>query len=882
MSTNLRNATAMRSVNASFAGRNGQNSLRFPFSLLPLLALLLVSGGVWGQTTYTWTGSIDNSWNVAGNWADDILMAPRTVPAANDILVIGMNASITNVPTQTVGRLQINGGATVTLSTSGAGVKTLTISNATTALEIESGSTLTLTGNNGAGSRTLTLAFSGVGNNTASIAGNLNLNSAGTNDNGVFNATNSTTTVTGEISNNGGLVTSTASNLTFSGGTYVHNRNGGTIPTATWEMGANCNVEGTGGTIAGLNQSFINLTWNRPTQTNNQNFPNISPMTIAGNLEVISTGTGRLQVSQTILAVSNFSQSGGVFRLAFNGVSRTLQTGDFFVTGGEFLINDGNGNADGLVIVSGDYTHTDGDIVDSNIDVAPTQALGTIQFDGNTICNSGNGTGMIVGTIDFVVNTGATLQMLDENTVITSDLTAPVPGSFTLQSGATLGITSPFGITTAACMSDCGNIQTATRTFAPAANYLYNGTIAQSTGDGLPAALIGDLEIDNPAGLSLTAPQVINAPGALTLTDGNLITDATNLLTLGIGVTVLPMAEGSAASYVNGPILKIGEDDFIFPIGGDTRWAPLGISNVALADMLLDGFTASYIDAPLDAANFMGGLTRVSTVEHWDLEPTEPMGAMVDLTLYWKSDESGINEPMNGLTVAHYNGSAWEDVMATVDPVSDENAGSITASSIIGFSQFSFGSTNPDPLANPLPIELISFTATPKSKTVQLDWRTASELNNAFFEIERSANGRDFENIGKVAGAGTSQTPLDYEFTDLLPLNGWNYYRLRQVDFDGQFSYSPVEAVLMGKAGAEIRLLVFPNPANNELNLKTDRPLQAADRVEIYDYTGRQVLSISASEAISAPVAVSQLPAGTYIVRLRTADGVVNTSFVKQ
>jgi len=101
------------------------------------------------------------------------------------------------------------------------------------------------------------------------------------------------------------------------------------------------------------------------------------------------------------------------------------------------------------------------------------------------------------------------------------------------------------------------------------------------------------------------------------------------------------------------------------------------------------------------------------------------------------------------------------------------------------------------------------------------------------------------------------------------------------VDFDGEFSYSPIQAVLMGKAG-EVRLQVFPNPANNELNLKTDRLLQAGDRIEIYDYTGRQVLHVSASDAVSAPIAVSQLPAGTYIVRLRTAEQTVSVSFVKQ
>ena len=163
---------------------------------------------------------------------------------------------------------------------------------------------------------------------------------------------------------------------------------------------------------------------------------------------------------------------------------------------------------------------------------------------------------------------------------------------------------------------------------------------------------------------------------------------------------------------------------------------------------------------------------------------------------------------------------------------------------------------------------------------MELEWRTASELDNAFFAIERSANGRDFQEIGKIAGAGTSATPLDYTFTDEFPLEGQSYYRLRQEDTNGQFSYSPVQAVRMGKTTFSLQL--FPNPVSNELNLKTDRLIAPGDRLEIFDYTGRQVLRFAASDAVAAPVDVSQLPAGTYIARLRTASGFVNAAFVKQ
>ncbi len=248
----------------------------------------------------------------------------------------------------------------------------------------------------------------------------------------------------------------------------------------------------------------------------------------------------------------------------------------------------------------------------------------------------------------------------------------------------------------------------------------------------------------------------------------------------------------------------------------------------------------------------------------WFIEEDVPDGSDLDITLQWNSgDQFGTFTPDESY-IAHYTSGAWVG-----SGVSDGTGFNLTFS----------GVTTPSPFF--FPIELLAFTAAPKGKTVQLDWRTATELNNAFFHIERSANGRDFSEIGKVAGAGTSHTPLDYAFTDQLPQTGWNYYRLRQVDFDGQFSYSPVQAVQMGKDGT-VRLQLFPNPANNALNLKTDRLIEPADRLEIYDYTGRQVMSCSASDAVSAPMDISQLPAGTYVVRLRMAEGTTNAAFVKQ
>ena len=98
-----------------------------------------------------------------------------------------------------------------------------------------------------------------------------------------------------------------------------------------------------------------------------------------------------------------------------------------------------------------------------------------------------------------------------------------------------------------------------------------------------------------------------------------------------------------------------------------------------------------------------------------------------------------------------------------------------------------------------VPVELIVFKAKTLNRTVVLDWQTASERNNKAFGIERSTDGIDFKNIGEVKGSGTTNTVKDYTFVDAKPETGVNYYRLRQVDFDGKETLSKVVSVVFGK-----------------------------------------------------------------------------------
>ncbi|WP_207515554.1 T9SS-dependent choice-of-anchor J family protein [Longitalea luteola] len=118
----------------------------------------------------------------------------------------------------------------------------------------------------------------------------------------------------------------------------------------------------------------------------------------------------------------------------------------------------------------------------------------------------------------------------------------------------------------------------------------------------------------------------------------------------------------------------------------------------------------------------------------------------------------------------------------------------------------------------PLPITLLDFTAKPTGNSVMVRWTTAMEQNNKYFVIERSADGKNFTAIGRVAGAGNSEQELHYQFVDVNPLPGTSYYRLQQVDADGQFSRSSLATVRMNTEG-KAALVLLPNPVTSYVNI---------------------------------------------------------------
>ncbi len=156
-------------------------------------------------------------------------------------------------------------------------------------------------------------------------------------------------------------------------------------------------------------------------------------------------------------------------------------------------------------------------------------------------------------------------------------------------------------------------------------------------------------------------------------------------------------------------------------------------------------------------------------------------------------------------------------------------------------------------------------------------WQITTELNNKYFAVERSSNAINYSSIAQVNSAATGTAIKEYFYTDKLPVAGTNYYRLKQVDTDGKYTYSKVISLSFLKPGT---IQLFPNPAKEQLTVKG---LNAAvtSTIAVLDIQGKPLLHFTA-KAAAYSFSINKLAAGTYLVRVKDDNGIAVQKFVKQ
>lgn len=405
----------------------------------------------------------------------------------------------------------------------------------------------------------------------------------------------------------------------------------------------------------------------------------------------------------------------------------------------------------------------------------------------------------------------------------------------------------------------------------------FNGAGAQTITTSGFQEVFNNFIIDKPgSGVSLNAPLAVR--GALTLTNGVLSTTATELLTMRAGSSVVG---GSNGSHVNGPMEKIGNTSFTFPVGKGGQYRPCGVSSIS--GSVTDAFRAEYF--PLTAATWGTtgdpSLHHISTCEYWTIDRSVGTPSAV-VTLTWDTPAScGVTNTAD-LRIAQWDDTAipapgtWRD-RGAFNTSASLLSGSISTAGVQSafnttITAWTLASTT---VANPLPIRLLRFTAQPAGNVVQLDWATASETNNAYFTVERSKDGITFGEVVEVPGANNSNTLNEYQSWDDQPLSGLSYYRLRQTDLDGTSTYSDLVAVLFGPVN-ERPLVIFGDGGN----WTALHSFPAGSRYELVDMTGRRILSGNTFMDGRTDFYGLSLSRGAYLLRISDGERMESQRFV--
>jgi hypothetical protein len=326
-----------------------------------------------------------------------------------------------------------------------------------------------------------------------------------------------------------------------------------------------------------------------------------------------------------------------------------------------------------------------------------------------------------------------------------------------------------------------------------------------------------------------------------------------------------------------------------FPVGTSIDCRP-AVLTVNHANGTLYTYTATLYDA--DAQNLQWTLPstvdHVSAVHYWVInradgsgtnQPTAGLSGNQQIQLYF-----GTNDYVsNGVTLTvcknvYTAPTNWVDIGGTGGPAFSGGSpltGSITSTSaptaFTSFSTFTLGDKFGG--MNVLPITLLNFSAAPAGNQVDVQWTTATEVNNSYFTVERSQDGTNFDSIARVetqAPGGNSATPLNYSAVDAHPFAGVSYYRLKTTDMTGNSTYSLIAPVDFTK---KQNFTVYPNPSRGNLYV-TGMDLNTTNvETQWFDMSGKLLAqALVPVQGGSANLSVN-LNNGIYVLKLNFPDG---------
>ncbi len=589
------------------------------------------------------------------------------------------------------------------------------------------------------------------------------------------------------------------------------------------------------------------------------------------------TGTGNQTIGSSILTAETFYNVGvtkttAATTLGPTGTLNTITTNNLSLTGTNVSIVTAPST---LLDVNGNLTISNGTLIAGTRinaagnwtrDVAGTFTPGTnkVLFDG-AAAQAINGTAVSHTFYNVDVNKANTLSRGGSWTTLNANHFTTILGTVDFNNNAwTVNLTGNY-YQVAGTYSASGNTNVAGNWIKNGGTFTHNSrsvtlnsTTAAQRISGANATTFSTLVLNN---TFATVPQItldtlVSVATALTLTSGVMSSTAADYLTMLNAATV---TTGSAVSYLSGPMDYVmtvsgATRTLNFPIGDNSNWRPLSL-------IVRHGAATSYTyrGQMIGGNSNALGMTNPATINYSSYVRYFTLHRYASASLGVTDNANisvGVNAPritinygadddvtdIANLTIVKNTAAAlttWTDIGGVAAGTPAGNIQSPASSALfINFSTFAIANRTAG--SNGLPIELLNFTAAfNQQKTVDVKWQTATETNNDYFTVERSADGVNFEKLIDVDGAGVSNSLLNYSTIDQYPLDDVSYYRLKQTDFNNDFTYSNVVAV---KKDNGIIVKVFPNPnTGKDLNVSFSNVLGKEIMISLYDNFGKLV-----------------------------------------
>lgn len=411
--------------------------------------------------------------------------------------------------------------------------------------------------------------------------------------------------------------------------------------------------------------------------------------------------------------------------------------------------------------------------------------------------------------------------------------------------------------------------------------FFFNGTGAQTYNPNMNAAtpilVLNNVTMNSGGNVTISATNTpdmyLGTTGVLTLISGAIITPGTQEVEVR-NTAATAVTTGNTSSYVQGNLRRYlaagATGSFDFPVGHATpgyERANINFTSAAAAGaiQLVARFDPWGAPFPQPAVTNWGPECSATYNQpwlnhgYWSIDASAASTGNYDLTLYnrsYSNASSGwsIAKSPSAAPAWALNGQCWPSPVTAVQRLN-----------MSGFSKFGIIQSSV-----PLPVELIQFYGNSAGSYNDIFWKSATEVNFARYELESSDNGVVFNKITERLPLGLTASINNYNHKDYGFFNPITYYRLKMIDLDGTFKYSSIISISNEK-GADTEVSIFPNPAENELNVAIKSVKSKQATVTIKDVIGRQIfvenVDLMNSYAVST-INTSSLADGTYLVTI--------------